>query len=102
MEKDNGIYKYMDCSTGHITLKDNEFLAAWDRDNPDHEPIIVIPHEYGYWMHCINDDRYMEENIATLSEPLKAVFRKAHKEGCTWINMDADGFEHDDLETFEW
>lgn len=102
-KKDTGVYKYLDCSTGHITEEDNEFLTEYRTPGP--ADLIVRPNEYGYWIHSMDNDendQEFEEVISVLSISLQAVLRKCRKEGCVWINLDCNGFIHNDLPKYNW
>lgn len=100
-DEDNGIYKYLDCSTGHITIYDNDFLAGGGVEG---DGLIIRPHECGYWLHVVSNDdlEEAEEVLQTLSPSLQAVLRKAQRLDCNWVNLDRDGCEHDDLPKYEW
>ena len=100
-KKDNGVYKYMDCSTTHITKEDDKFLDALTDDlSPD---LIVDKYPYGYWM-LLMDDAHLEEVLhsTTISDNIKGILRKAKELDCIWIRLDADGFEHGDLPKYDW
>jgi hypothetical protein len=89
MKKDNGVYKYFDCSTMHISEKTNAYLQLT-------ADLLVREHEYGYFIH-------VSEEIPTgIPTCLKAILKKAKKLDCQWVLLDCDGTEHDDLKKYNW
>ena len=96
----NGVYKYLECSTAHLTQADCEALD----EHP--EGIVCYPYEEGAWVYVggphtskggVNIDK-----IEKMLPSLAACMRKARTLGCTDIKFDRDGEEHDDLPTYEW
>jgi hypothetical protein len=76
--------------------------------------LTIYPYEHGWWIHVQPDDEQWEKVNGTtwdqrkqwildcsLSPALIKIMEKARKLGCTFIRLDCDGIEHDDLEYFE-
>ena len=96
--KDTGIYKYLDCSTSHITEEESKTLAS--------NPYIIgdvfnaTPNEYGYWMNVPdNKEAIMELEIP---KSVKDILCLALKKKCFWVKLDRDGFVHKELTKYDW
>lgn len=102
--KDNGVYKYLDCSTAHITEKDNEYLSLMKSNvlEIDNINIGFRRAPYGYWFHVTDEYFELKPKHKGFTVRMIALLNKAREEGCQWINMDADGFQHPDLKTYKW
>lgn len=97
MIKNPTVFRVLDCSTGHITAKDNKLLRE------DRSPIIVAhDYEFGYFVYVPED--IDEEGI--LAEGFSPSFVKLMKEAKTgrfdYIMLDRDGIQYDELEIFDW
>ena len=105
---DNGIYKYLDVSTDHITEQDMRLLDYKGRPRLEHG-IISVPNEYGAWVHCLSDQGFTENNYEKVraggfSDSFIKLLEFARTRGCEWINIDQDGHIHgeDELDRNEW
>ena len=103
MSKHNGVRRFLDVSTCHVTAKDCELLS-YDSETHACGPQIasVVAHPYGYWLIANSEDMESTLREHGYSENLIAVMRKARALDCAWINLDADGTEHPDLNRHEW
>lgn len=106
--KDNGVYSYLDASTGHITESDMRLLDCKGRPRIENG-IISVPHQYGAWIHCLTDQGFTEndyENVRAggFSDSFIKLLKFAKQRNCEWINLDQDGFIHGDrkLDCNEW
>lgn len=98
-----GVNNYLDCSTKHITEKDDTFLQTVADGNVFDSPLIVINKKYGYWVNVPSDkDAYSRTINSYISGSLKDIIRKAKIGKCNWILLDNAGFEHDDLQSYDW
>ncbi len=106
-DKNNNVRRFLDVTTGHITLNDNNQLAE---ELPDHHhtPFLICrAYEYGYWIWVPDDEKEFAQLIENLkeaeySEALVEIFEKARRLDCDYIVIDQSGPYHDDLEEFEW
>jgi hypothetical protein len=96
-EKDEGVYRYLDVSTCHVTPPDMQLLRT-------SEAIIARVHEYGCFVHVPDfaDEGEMEDRIRRIreekfSEEFLNLLAYAYFKGCFWINLDADGLIHKEL-----
>jgi hypothetical protein len=99
-----GICKYLDVSSGHIMEEDMYLLDFDGRARLEHE-IIAVPHEYGAWIHAMQNaaqDNYNALREAGFSDAFVNVLEFARKHECVWINIDAGGVIHRDLDWCEW
>jgi hypothetical protein len=96
-EKDEGVYRYLDVSTSHVTPLDMVLLKTSDA-------VIARIHEYGSFVHVPDfaDEGEMEDRIRRIkeekfSDEFLNLLAYAYFKGCFWINLDADGFIHKEL-----
>ena len=94
---DEGVFHYFDCSTAHITPETNDKLTE-SVGSPD-VPWFHSIHEYGFWLNADAADD--EESLGKMPTDLQDIIRKAYSFGCSWVKLDADGFEHRDLSNYE-
>jgi len=88
----------LDCSTAHISKRDNNLL----KKNDDTDPVTAYKNKYGY-------DIYIHE-AAMDSVPLRYGYSKefvkllkiARKNNCQYLKLDRDGTEYEDLPRFDW
>lgn len=96
---DTGIYKYMDCSTAHITENDNNFLTANYSDLIIY-PFPIMPNKHGFWLFVPGSEEEIKELKVSVS--IKNVLVRAFKNDCQWVKLDADGLVHSDLKKYKW
>lgn len=99
----NGVYKYLDVSTAHISESDDSLLTH----NSPRCNLVNRPYEEGYWIYVPSDDEEFAELIKHLvdfgySYGLISVMMKAHALQCMYVVLDCDGEEHEDLGVFDW
>lgn len=82
----NNVFKYFDCSTGHIKQESCKWL--------DSE--CSYKNEYGYVLAVCLDLR------CEIPEEIKKIIDLAKKHDCNYIIFDADGPYCEDLEKYEW
>jgi len=92
------LYPYLDLSTA--------LLPAHELRDIEQAPPTVIPHEYGAWIHVMDDDDWPQEEPTSTTPPpfahLRAVLEAASALGAQWINLDSDGLDVlESLPTFE-
>jgi hypothetical protein len=108
-----GLYKYLDCSTAHMTLQDNDYLTEIAKYQgefdvlPEHladKELIVRDHPYGFWVHVSQEEEEQQaiQDSTRISPSLKQVFLKAQRLGAYWINFDRDAEVHEDLPENDW
>jgi ssDNA-binding Zn-finger/Zn-ribbon topoisomerase 1 len=96
------IQKYMDVSTGHITKRDNMLLIEACKADTGN-PLVAYKYQYGYWIACgSNPDYYKSFKEYGYSENFVAIVARAQEFKCTYVQIDCDGIQYDDLETFDW
>jgi len=96
--EDSGIFPYLDCSTGHIPLKDANLLAVYKGALP------VYPYPEGFWVHVCEDD---DDNVKTLrkagfSKSFLNVLAFARSKGCYFLRLDSDGKTYSELKQHSW
>ena len=95
------IHKVLDVSTAHITKRDSELLG-------DHEgPLVVLDHNYGYFVSVPFRPESVDEVESELralgfSDALLGLLSHARQQECQWLNLDCDGDQEPELETFDW
>lgn len=101
---DRHITKNMDCSTAHITYKDNVFLMLHSH-NPS-APLIIYPFEAGFFVYVPQIDFEQTLNKLKESKEYSMEFRNllciAHDKDCKFLHLDRDGETYKDLPTFDW
>lgn len=95
------VYKYLDCSTAHITQRDNALLANI-AGNPDSHGLRVMDYGEGFIFFVPGKD-FLEDYIKEardegLSKYFTALIKHASKKGCYKLVIDCDG---DDLRGFK-
>lgn len=98
-------YRYLDLSTAHITKRDSEKLAAWNRKHLT--DLILRPHDYGWFVHVPSDKQELLDLFSFMrandySQSFIRLIRYAYNKGCHWINLDQDADQHPRLPTFNW
>jgi hypothetical protein len=98
------ITKNFDCSTGHITAKDNKLLKKAVKD-PE-APIIVYEYPEGYFVYVPTSKDELAEVPAIktygLSDAFINLLLEAARLDCKYLQLDADAMEYENLPTFEW
>lgn len=98
--KEYGIYKYLDVSTGHITYNDSKFLD----DATSIPGAYVYKYDEGYFL-ALNgpDDAEKAERVTCpLSDAFWNLIDFAHSKGCILIRLDSDGMEFPEFPSFNW
>ena len=102
-----GINNYLDVSTAHISLNDNELLTCLAGYTSD-VPLIVDGFEGGYWVNVHPDlkDNY-HEYVETLinfgfSPEFVTILENAGKLGCNYVKLDGIGTMYEGVKTFDW
>jgi hypothetical protein len=97
------ILSYLDLSTAHITLRDNELLGSVPNDVL---PVTVTDNGYGYFVRFSEDvplDDIAEQSRAIgLSDDFIGVLRYAKDNRCFLVNLDADAEQVDGLPVHFW
>lgn len=105
-----GVQSFLDCSTGHLMLRDSWILKRWAKIerglHPGMAPYRTIGHSYGWFVHVHqDDDRVDYENLARaagMSGAFFALQEYARSNGCWWINFDGDADTLDGFDVFDW
>lgn len=102
-----GIHKFLDLNTAHLTKDDADMLTAYDPEGllGSALPIIVRPHDYGWFIHVPHDDVTTVLNDcvkAAFSKHFVKILRHAAKRKCWWINFDSDGEFHHKFKKHVW
>ena len=108
----DGVQRFLDCSTGHIMRSDDAILSDWaDEEMVEFGrpiPYRTIRHSYGYCVHVRLDgaedraDPEAEAREEGISEAFMALQAYARERGCWWINLDRDADPIDGLPIFDW
>jgi hypothetical protein len=99
-------WRYLNISTGHLTLNDSEILDECDVSNGRPAgAVIVYKYEEGYFVPVFQDD--LEERLngfeeAGLSTFFRKIYRESSKTGIQLLRFDCDGDVFDEYRTFVW
>jgi hypothetical protein len=87
--------------TAHIRPETDQKLTDLSNDMPTvYYPKTPARHGESYgWIFPISPEIEWPDAI---SDDLKAIRKLAEREGCTWIMLDQDGDEIDELPTYGW
>ena len=97
MRTEDGVWKYIDVSTVHVTPDDCVLL-----DN-DALPLVVYQYEEGYWILVPTEDGEIDDVMnAGGSVYLTDILWRAFELDCYWVKLDRDGNEYEDLRTHNW
>lgn len=92
----SGVFKYLDCSTAHVSQETMRFLGrVYSRNNIGQ---TVAAYEYGCFVSVPPEPTYHDY----LPQDLRNVLDFARANGCYILRLDADGHNYDELPTFEW
>ena len=105
-----GGFRYLDCSTGHVTKSDMELLDVHGMDNAtDTMPMMSAVYPEGAWvgtMHTLEEDELKaeENNLRKLefSEAFLKVLAFARGKDCKYVCLDCDAKIYDELKVFDW
>ncbi len=91
----------LDCSTGHITEKDDTLLRRLATDDAQAvDGVRVTKMSYG-WL-VIFEETEPQDGEDRLSPAFWKLRRFAKDRGFDWVNLDRDGSTIFGLETFDW
>lgn len=85
------IRKFLDISTGHLTLKTREALEAGLSN------VSYADHGYGWWIYATED----EDVRQLFPDDIAEICRFARKHDCDWINLDCDAEQIEGLPYYE-
>ncbi len=91
-----------DCSTTHITKKDDERIkASVDSNEID---IIAYPYAEGYFIFVSEDEEGQERTMRAVgySNAFINLVTRARKNGCKYLQLDCDGTIYEQFPTFDW
>lgn len=93
-ERHLAIGSYLSVSTRHITEATSVLM---DRRDGAAINMGLSYHVYdeGFWVFASEDTSRMNRDIACIIE-------NAKRFGCTWIRLDPDGYEFDELPQYDW
>jgi hypothetical protein len=94
-----GVYNYLDASTGHVTEADAAILKELEDDS------LFIHKEFGWWIWVdVVDPDVQEETLRGLglSDSFLKLVRYASDSHCYYINLDCDGATIEALPYHEW
>ena len=103
--KKPNILKFLDISTGHITLGDSLLLAQKDVAST---PLVCIrPYEYGWYVFTTSEADRVPEYLKAFkktgySKAFRDLYRYACKKGYYALNIDQDGETYAELPQFDW
>lgn len=95
-----GGFKYLDCSTGHITKQTMGLLNKGEESGL--LGMTVAPYEYGAFVTVPGFDDPDDECVRTMPNDLAEVLAFAHSRGCQVVRFDSDGFTYDELPSYDW
>lgn len=96
---DDGVFKYLDCSTSHISKQTMELLDQGEGSGLSF--MSVAPYKYGAFV-TVPDDADDAECVRAMPNDLAKVLAFAHGRGCQVVRFDADGATYDELPSFSW
>lgn len=92
-----GVFKFLDCSTSHVTPADLNLLIT-------SKVLLNYPYREGHFVYSAGDDfqeTMKAARAAGFSDGMIKVLEYAHQAGCWWARLDADGTEFEFLPTYE-
>jgi hypothetical protein len=92
-----GVFKYLDCSTSHISKQTMELLDQGEESGLSF--MSVAPYKYGAFV-TVPDDT--AECVRAMPNDLAEVLAFAHSCGCQLVRFDSDGVTYDELPSFNW
>lgn len=101
-----GVFTYLDCSTIHITEKDDTYLQTLSESATQLPTRLLLYAEvsswqdYGYWIYADLDGQTAQE--LEISESLFNVCEFAVQKGCMWLRLSPDGTQFDGLTRYDW
>ena len=95
----DGIQQMLDVSTAHITREDSGVLVEWSR--MDESPCLLASYEHGWWLHVWEEGCGPIEQDA-LSESFLKILKLCRSLDISYLKLDSDGTEHDDLDVHDW
>jgi hypothetical protein len=103
MKMEEGVCKYIDVSTGHITERDDKLFMGDSYDLGS----AIIATGYGYFVYICGDRASFAANLkdmkqAGYSAAARRVLSRAHRAGCDWVKFDRDAIMYEDLPRFDW
>lgn len=90
------IAQMLTLSTAHIKEETADFL-----DNEDYALVVYPKSEYG-WFILADLDSLSEEELSLIPNDLMAVIQFAKENGCSWLCLDRDGSEIEQLPVYDW
>lgn len=95
-ENNEGIFRYLDCSTVHVKPEDMDLLITT-------ESLVSIQHKYGAFVNVPNPDEegeaiYDRIREQGFSEEVIRILKFSYANNCYWINFDADGIMHHEFD----
>jgi hypothetical protein len=92
---ENGVYKYLDVSTSHMTWED----VVTEQNRDPSIGVVVATYPEGFIAYVCEESLEQEENI---TNSLRAILGVARSRGCTLIRVDRDGANIDGLPHYTW
>lgn len=96
------ITKTLELSTAHISQETNSLLLE-SQTTDCHFPLIVYNKpDYGYWIVVpseASDWEYAQDHIP---KELMGILQYAKERDCSWVMLDRDAYEIEELPTYEW
>jgi hypothetical protein len=96
---DEGVFKYLDCSTGHLSKQTMELLDQGEESGLSF--MSVAPYKYGAFV-TVPGDIDDAEDVRAMPNDLAEVLAFAHGRGCQVVRFDSDGATYDELPSFNW
>lgn len=107
------IVKVFEACTSHITKEDDKLLRKEDLAEISVYQVKGGKTLFGYLIYTgLEDNTSINEQInkptqkallkAGFSENFVSLLNKAKKNGCKFLQLDCDGIEYEDLQTFDW
>lgn len=98
------VSRLLSVSTVHVSKATRDWLEVEGEKNSSDitrevtggSVIHMASHYYG-WMVWVPD-----ENLDIYPQDLVCIIELARTRNCDWVNIDADGTQHDGLSEFEW
>jgi hypothetical protein len=83
-----GVFNFLDASTGHITEDDSRLLGMHEDDS------LFIRKEFGWWVWIdVTDPESQDADLRKMefSGAFRKLVRYAADNNCFWLNLDGDG-----------
>ena len=104
MEKQSSISNVLSVSTKHVPEAVAEHMdrLAYNSVCAGTNPFLVAGYEYGWFVRVPDDAMDKSDPNAEVPDEILVIMKFAKSLGCDYIQLDADGDDHDELPVFDW